>query len=136
MQHVGVLSLRLFPTLWTVAHQAPLFMEFSRNGLPFPPPGDLPHPGIQPKSPAASALHADSLLLSYLGSPKQSQTSLYEGGIWKFRYRIKSRGHCDCRNRNQCDATPRKHSSCRKSGRQALDFPLDPLVGVLALPTP
>ena len=43
--------------------QAPLPMEFSRqehwSGLPFPSPGDLPHPGIKPKSPA---LQADSLL--------------------------------------------------------------------------
>ena len=42
---------RLFETLWAVAHQTPLFMGFSRqeywNGLPFPPPGDPPHPGIE-----------------------------------------------------------------------------------------
>ena len=41
---------------WTVAHQAPLSMGFSWqvhwSGLPFPPPGDLPHPGIEPMSPA------------------------------------------------------------------------------------
>ena len=39
-------------TPWTVAHQAPLSMEFSRqeywSGLPWPPPGDLPDPGIEP----------------------------------------------------------------------------------------
>ena len=44
-----------FATLWTVAHQAPLSMEFSRqeywNGLPLPLPGDLPDPGIEPESP-------------------------------------------------------------------------------------
>ena len=38
-------------TLWTVAHQAPLPMGFPRqeywNGLPFPPPGDIPAPGIE-----------------------------------------------------------------------------------------
>ena len=43
-------------TLWTVAHHAPLSMGFSRqeywSGLPFPPPGDLPDPGIHPGSPA------------------------------------------------------------------------------------
>ena len=43
-----------------VAHQAPLPMEFSRqeywSGLPCPPPGDLPNPGMQPKSPASPAL--------------------------------------------------------------------------------
>ena len=51
------------PTLetpWTVAHQAPLSMEFPRqeywNGLPFPYPGNLLHPGIEPASPA-SLLH-------------------------------------------------------------------------------
>ena len=42
----------LFVTLWTLAHQAPLSMGFSRqeywSGLPFPPPGNLPDPGIQP----------------------------------------------------------------------------------------
>ena len=54
---------RLFATPWTVANQAPPSMGFSRqeywNGLPFPSPGDLPHPGIQPGSPA---LQADALL--------------------------------------------------------------------------
>ena len=49
-------------TLWTVVCQASLSMGFSRqeywSGLPFPSPGDLPHPGIEPWSPA---LQADSL---------------------------------------------------------------------------
>ena len=44
---------RLFVILWTVAYQAPLFMEFSRqeywSGLPFPSPGDLLDPGIKPR---------------------------------------------------------------------------------------
>ena len=43
-------------TMWTVAHEAPLLMEFSRQvywgGLPFLPPGDLPDPGVEPTSPA------------------------------------------------------------------------------------
>ena len=51
---------RLFATLWTVALQAPLSMEFPRqeycSGLPFPPPGDLPNPGIKPGSPALQQL--------------------------------------------------------------------------------
>ena len=42
---------RLFATLWSVAHQPILSMEFSRqeywSGLPCPPPGDLPDPGIR-----------------------------------------------------------------------------------------
>ena len=53
---------RLFATPWTVAYQAPPSMGFSRqeywNGLPFPSPGDLPDPGIEPRSPA---LQADDL---------------------------------------------------------------------------
>ena len=52
----------LFATLWTVAHQAPPSMGFCRqeywSGLPFPSPGDLPDPGIEPRSPT---LHADAL---------------------------------------------------------------------------
>ena len=50
----------LFVIPWTIAHQAPPSMELSRqeywSGLPFPTPGDLPDPGIEPKSPVASAL--------------------------------------------------------------------------------
>ena len=53
---------RLLATPWTVAYQAPQSMEFSRkkywSGLPFPSPGDLPNPGIEPRSPA---LQADTL---------------------------------------------------------------------------
>ena len=49
---------RLSETLWTVACQSPLTMGFPRqeywSGLPFPSPGDLPDPGIEPASPALS----------------------------------------------------------------------------------
>ena len=59
-----------FVTSWTVAHQAPLSMEFSRQeywkGLPFPSPGDIPNPGIESKSPA---LQADSLPFEPPGKP-------------------------------------------------------------------
>ena len=52
-------------TPWTVAHQAPLSTGFSRqnywSGLPFPSPGDPPDPGIEPASPASSALAGMSL---------------------------------------------------------------------------
>ena len=56
--HACVLSLfsrvQLFAMPWTIIHQAPLSMGFSRqedwSGLPFPPPGDLLDPGIKPKS--------------------------------------------------------------------------------------
>ena len=59
-----------FVTPWTVAHQAPPSMGFSRqeywNGLPFPSPGDLPNPGIEPGSPA---LEADALNSESPGKP-------------------------------------------------------------------
>ena len=55
---------------WTVAYQAPPFMGFSRHecwsGLPFPSPGDLPNPGIEPGS---SALRADALPSEPPGKP-------------------------------------------------------------------
>ena len=61
---------QLFVTLWTVAYQAPPSMGFSRqeycSGLPFPPPGDLPDPGIKPGSPA---LEADALASEPPGKP-------------------------------------------------------------------
>ena len=61
---------RLFATPWTVAYQAPLSMRFSRqeywSGLPFPSPGDLPDPGIEPRSPA---LESDALTSEPPGKP-------------------------------------------------------------------
>ena len=61
---------RLFATPWTVAHQAPPSMGFSRqeywSGLPFPSPGDLPDPGIEPRSPT---LQADALTSEPPGKP-------------------------------------------------------------------
>ena len=65
---------RLFVTLWTVAHQA-RSMGFSRqeywSGLPLPSPGDLPGPGIKPASSVSPELQMDSLPLSHRGSPIQ-----------------------------------------------------------------
>ena len=64
-QHIKVKSLRcvqLFVTLWTIAYQASPSMGLPRqeywSGLPFPSPGDLPDPGIEPGPPA---LQADAL---------------------------------------------------------------------------
>ena len=67
-------SLQSCPTLCDpVDRQALLSLGFSRqeywSGLPFPPPGDLPDPGIKPRSPA---LQADSLPLNHQGSPQRS----------------------------------------------------------------
>ena len=62
---------RLFATPWTVAHQAPPSMGFSRqeywSGLLFPSLGDLPDPEIEPRSPA---LQADTLTSEPPGKPK------------------------------------------------------------------
>ena len=59
---VELSHIQLFATPWSVASQASLSMEFSRqeywSGWPFPSPGYLPDPGIEPRSPA---LQADSL---------------------------------------------------------------------------
>ena len=69
---------QLFATLWTVAYQVSLSMEFSRDeywsGLPFPSPGNLPNPGIKPRSPA---LWADALTSE---SPGKSQQRSLEWG--------------------------------------------------------
>ena len=63
-------------TPWTAALQAPLSMRFPRReyrrGLPFPSPGDLPDPGIEPTSPA---LAGGSLSLSHQGSPMPPLTA-------------------------------------------------------------
>ena len=74
LQTTCVLSrVQLFATPWTVAHQAPLSIGFSRqeywSGLPFPSPEDIPDPGIELRSPA---LQADSLLLSHRRNPENT----------------------------------------------------------------
>ena len=65
---------RLFVIPWTVADQAPPSMGFSRqecwSGLPFPSPGDLPDPGIEPGSPA---LQADALPSEPPGKPNYAR---------------------------------------------------------------
>ena len=70
---------------WTVAYQAPLSMGFSRqeywSGLPFPSPGDLPDPGIKPRSPS---LQADSLPAEPPGKP-----SYVSGPILNAQYILK-----------------------------------------------
>ena len=104
----GSLVAKLCPTLvapWTVAHQAPLSMEFPRQeywrGLPFSSPWDLPNPGIEPRSPV---LQADSLLTSLdqgdhcpiLLCPECAlQGCLGPGGrTWSFP------GSCECGQKN------------------------------------
>ena len=79
---------RLFATSWTVAHQAPPSMGFFRqeywSGLPFPSPGDLLDPGIEPRSPA---LQADALTSEPPGQTPGNQGSpLYK--LLRFRQRV------------------------------------------------
>ena len=62
---------QLFATPWNVAHQAPLTMECFRqeywSGVPFPTPGDLPNPGIEPESPT---FQVDALTSEPPGKPQ------------------------------------------------------------------
>ena len=79
MSHLAVLSclrhVQLFVTPWTAARQAPLSMRFPSqeywSGFPCPPSGDLPNPGIGPRSPT---LQADSW--SHLGIYELSTTTV------------------------------------------------------------
>ena len=77
---------QLFVTLWTVARQAPLSMGFSRqeywNGLPCPPPGNLPDPGIKLPSLMSPALAGGFFTTS---ATWDAQTSITGGIINKIR---------------------------------------------------
>ena len=100
---VSLLSrIRLFVTPWTVARQAPLTMKFSRqeywSGLPCPPPGDLPNPGIEPGS---LTLQANSGGLNHQGSPPpwQGNAIVLEG--------------CFCLSLNKPNASSTHYTPCR-----------------------
>ena len=84
---------RLFVTAWTVAHQAPLSMGFSRqeywSGLPFPPPENLPHPGIEPTFPAlAGGFFTSEAPGMPLSPPTRDQTQ----GAWHWKGRVLTTG--------------------------------------------
>ena len=68
-------------TLWTIACQAPLSVGFSRqeyrSGLPYPPPGGLPDPGIEPASPVTPALVGGFFTTVLPGKPKWPQAARY-----------------------------------------------------------
>ena len=66
--------------LWTVARQAPLSMGFTRqeywSGLPFPSPGDIPNPGIKPKSLVSPAWAGGFFTTAPPGKPSTKQDRL------------------------------------------------------------
>ena len=78
---------QLCPTLtpWTIAHQAPPSTGFSRqeywSGLPFPSSGDLPNPGIKPRSPT---LQGDTLPSEPLGKPPQFLRHMIKENLPRF----------------------------------------------------
>ena len=70
---IHICNVQLFAIPWSLACLSSLSTGLSQkeywSGLPFPPPVDLPHPGIKPLSPAAPALTSEDFLpLSHLGS--------------------------------------------------------------------
>ena len=91
-------SCPIFATPYTVAHQAPLSMGFSRqeywSGLPFPSPGDLPYPGTETRSPA---LQADSLLAEPQGKPKNTEMGSLSLLHWIFPTKESNQGLLHCR---------------------------------------
>ena len=84
---------RLFATPWTVAHQAPPSMGFSRreylSGLPFSSPGDLPDPGIEPMSPS---LQADALISEPPGKPISLPEQESNLGTRHWKHRVLATG--------------------------------------------
>ena len=85
-------------TPWTVAHQAPLSMAFSRqeywSGLLFPTPGDLPDPGIKPASLASPVLASGFFPLVPPGKPSRP----YGNSIFNFLRNLYTISHSDYTN--------------------------------------
>ena len=95
----------IFATPWTIALQAPLSMGFSRkeywSGMPCPPAGDHPDPGIEPVSPMSPALQKDSLPLSNWGSPHKPICSINKWPEGKSIFFQNSHFfHCPTRSKN------------------------------------
>ena len=100
-----------FVTPWTVAHQAPLSMEFSRqgywSGLPFPSLGDLPHPGIEPRSPALQAI---LYFLSHQGSLRRVEWVAYPFSRgYNNQKEVYSRKMAESQNNKFCDILASPH---------------------------
>ena len=75
-----------FATTWTVACQAPLSIGFTRqeysSGLPFPSPGDLPDPGIEPMSPALAGEFLTTELPGKVGDAQSSNYINYHYNVY------------------------------------------------------
>ena len=74
-----------FATTWTVAYKAPLSMGFPRedywSGLPFPSPGNIPDPGMEPASPVSPALAGEFFTTEIPGKPRIKQQKRYFHGV-------------------------------------------------------
>ena len=109
LSHFG--CARLVVTPWTVAHQAPLSMGFSKqeywSGLPFPSAGDLPDPGIEPRFPA---LQADTLPVNHL-RPNYGRGDEDIGDILQKVPCV----HCYTQCPQPCSRPPLTHASTRDS---------------------
>ena len=97
---------RLFAAPWTVARQTPLSMGFFRqeywSGLPFPSPGDLPDPGIEPGSPTSPASAGGFFITSATWKADQSALEIRrEGAAGDMKGLFKSKSCQDGRNRKK-----------------------------------
>ena len=88
------MRVQLFAIPWTIAYQAPLSMEFSRqeywSGLPCHPPGDLPNSGIKPPSLTSPALAACSLPLTPSGKYNKVQFVAFFFSLLSLRLKVKT----------------------------------------------
>ena len=124
----------LFATPWTVAYQTPQSMEFSRqeywSGLPFPSPGDLPNPGIEPDLPHCRQTH---YRLSHQGSALYPRTRCkYKRWLTPL---IRSRSTIKISSRNK---VYNEKSSFNKIKKDQVKYPLesDMQINIGALRTP
>ena len=103
-------------TPWTVAHQAPLSMGFSGqeywSGLPFPSPGDLPDPGIEPRTPA---LQADTLPSKPAGNPHLTIRQITGKGQSTKRLTSAPQSCQDCQKQRKSEKHTAKRSLRRLS---------------------
>ena len=99
-------------TAWTAAHQAPLFIECSRqeywSGLPFPSPGDLSNPGIEPTSPT---LEVDSLPPESPGKYERGVLIIQQSDIRRTRTKTNWKG---AKKQQKFNSTPGVYTSTLK----------------------